>query len=113
MPRNKRLISTAVLFLCLFVWACLSGAGTEPACARAGCESANFAPTVVFPVGDHPADIAAADFNGDGNTDLVTANNNSSNVSVLLGDGAGGFTGPANFAAGLGTNSVGVGDFNG
>ncbi len=34
----------------------------------------------------YPYSLTAGDFNGDGITDLVTANNNASNVSVLLGN---------------------------
>jgi hypothetical protein len=36
--------------------------------------------------------VSVADFNLDGNPDLVVANEGSNNVSVLLGDGKGGFT---------------------
>src|SRR6185295_8375205 len=34
----------------------------------------------------------AGDFNGDGKLDIATANNGSDDVTVLLGDGAGGLT---------------------
>jgi hypothetical protein len=53
---------------------------------------------------------AAADLNGDGHTDLVTAGYN--NVSVLMSDGAGGFSTPQNYATGSGGYSVVLGDFN-
>jgi hypothetical protein len=53
------------------------------------------------------------DFNGDGNQDLATANRNGSNISVLLGDGAGSFSPSSNFATGSAPESVAVGDFNG
>src|SRR5439155_11547423 len=45
--------------------------------------------------------------------DLAVANNNSFNVSILLGDGAGNFSAPTNFGAGVFPYSVAVGDFNG
>jgi hypothetical protein len=66
-------------------------------------------------VGTNPQSVAVGDFNGDGKPDIVTANNGSSNVTVLLGDGTGGFEpAPGNpFAAGLFPESVAVGDFNG
>ena len=53
------------------------------------------------------------DFNGDGKPDLATANYTSSNVSVLLGNGMGGFGTVTNFTAGAKPISVTVGDFNG
>lgn len=57
--------------------------------------------------------ISAADLNGDGKLDVVTANRNSDIVTVLLGDGRGSFT-RADFAIGTGTGpaSVAVGDLN-
>jgi len=42
-------------------------------------------------VGETAAGIAGGDFNGDGRLDLVTANRDSNDVSVLLADGAGTF----------------------
>ena len=53
------------------------------------------------------------DFNGDGRQDLVTANQNSSNVSILLGSGAGSFGVATNFPLGTIPRAVVVGDFNG
>jgi uncharacterized protein (TIGR03437 family) len=68
-----------------------------------------------FPVGTKPNSVAVADFNGDGNPDLVTANTGGDDVSVLLGNGSGGFTPAAGspFAVGLFPQSLAVGDFNG
>ncbi len=53
------------------------------------------------------------DFNGDMKLDVVSANSNSDNVSVLLGNGLGGFGAAVNFPVGSSPNSVVVGDFNG
>ena len=44
--------------------------------------------------------------------DIVVANFNSNNVSVLLNDGAGNFAAATNFAVGVSPFSVAVGDFN-
>ncbi len=54
------------------------------------------------------------DVNSDGRLDLVVANNNSDNVTILLGDGRGNFTpatsGPAR--GGSGPGALAIGDFN-
>ena len=53
-------------------------------------------------VGSDPRAIATGDFNDDGKTDLVSANNGNSTVSVMLGDGMGSFAvdaSPENVAA--------------
>src|SRR5258708_3529953 len=45
-----------------------------------------------FPAGNSPNDICVADFNGDGILDLAFANHEQKSLTVLLGDGHGGFT---------------------
>jgi hypothetical protein len=57
--------------------------------------------------------VATADLNGDGNLDLVVANLNSSNVSVLLGNGNGTFAPARNFDVPSQPASVAIGDLNG
>jgi uncharacterized protein (TIGR03437 family) len=66
-------------------------------------------------VGASPMAVTAADFNGDGNPDLAIANYGSGTVSVLLGNGTGGFTAASGspFASGASPASVAAGDFNG
>lgn len=66
-----------------------------------------------FGVGNTPESIAVGDFNGDGVQDLAVANVNSNNVSVLLGNGSGGFTSGGAIAVGSHPFSVVTGDFNG
>ena len=56
--------------------------------------------------------MSSADFNGDGSPDLATANTVGS-VSVLLGNGNGGFAAPNDFATGSGPRSVTSADFDG
>src|SRR5215204_758696 len=59
----------------------------------------SFSPAASFPVGASPLAVVTGDFNGDGHLDLATANTTpvpefpyaTATVSVLLGDGAGGF----------------------
>jgi len=63
----------------------------------------------------YPAFLVVADFNGDGNQDLAIANSGATSVTVVLGDGHGGFI-PAPespFAVGISPFSLAVGDFNG
>jgi hypothetical protein len=58
--------------------------------------------------------VAVGDFNGDGKQDLATANFFSADtVSVLLGDGSGGFGTKTDITTGDGPFGVAVGDFNG
>jgi uncharacterized protein (DUF2141 family) len=54
-----------------------------------------------------------ADVNGDGTLDIVTANEGSSSVSVLLGTGNGSFARQATFSTANGPYSVALGDVNG
>lgn len=44
-----------------------------------------------FPVGHLPSDIGIGDFDGDGHPDLLIANHQTPYVTLLLGDGNGGF----------------------
>ena len=49
------------------------------------------APHSPFPCNASPNDIAVADMNGDGHRDLIIANTQTPYITVLLGDGKGGF----------------------
>jgi hypothetical protein len=68
-----------------------------------------------YVTGDHPGShgVAVADFNGDGNSDIVATNLDARSVSVLLGNGDGTFGRPTKFLTGYSAISVAVGDFNG
>jgi hypothetical protein len=46
-------------------------------------------------VGDHPLSVAVGDVDGDGDLDLLAANNSANTVSVRLNDGHGSFLAPA------------------
>lgn len=66
-----------------------------------GDDLGNFTPisTTPLPPDATPAYGDVGDFNGDGNADLATANWQSQNISVLLGNGAGNF-GVSNYSTG-------------
>lgn len=57
-------------------------------------------------------DIATADVNNDGDLDLVSVNNGSSSVSVLLGNGDGTFQAAQSFATGAEPRQLAVADFD-
>jgi hypothetical protein len=68
-----------------------------------------------FPAGTQPESVAIGDLNGDKKPDIIVANMQSSNVTILLGDGKGGFR-PSDgspFPAGESPNDIASGDFNG
>jgi hypothetical protein len=68
-----------------------------------------------IPVGTSPASVVIADLNADSRPDLLVANAGGRNITVLLGDGRGGFTQPAGspFAAGDEPADIAVGEING
>jgi hypothetical protein len=70
-----------------------------------------------FACGKSPNDIATGDFNGDGNLDLLVANTETPYLTVLLGDGKGGFApaphSPFDTHSHPHVHGVAVADFNG
>ncbi|MDQ3705041.1 MAG: FG-GAP-like repeat-containing protein, partial [Chloroflexota bacterium] len=79
-----------------------------------GSASGAMGPATDYPVAPGSGDqsVAVGDFNLDGNQDLVTGNLNTSDISVLLGNGSGSFGAASVFTAGTQPVSVAVGDFN-
>jgi len=72
-------------------------------------------PAFLAPVsyaGTSPQVVVTADFNGDGQLDLATANAGDHTVSVLLGNADGTFQTAQPSATGTGPQSLAVGDFN-
>ena len=70
------------------------------------------APPPSVTLGASPRALAIGDLNGDGITDLTTANQSANNVSVLLGNGAGGYGSPSNITVGTGPVAVAIADLN-
>jgi hypothetical protein len=65
-----------------------------------------------FPVGSDPVAIDFGDFNKDKKLDLVVANGQSNNLSILLGDGHGTFQAAPSVPTGIGPEALAVADFN-
>jgi Carboxylesterase family/FG-GAP-like repeat len=64
-------------------------------------------------VGGTPRSVAVADLNRDDHLDLAVAEETTADVTILLGDGQGGFTSTETVHVGGVPRSVAVGDFNG
>jgi hypothetical protein len=80
-----------------------------------GCSTPSFSAPSYFGIGGGtiPVSIAVADFNLDGKPDLVTGNQTTHNISVLLGNGSGNFPAATTVASGaVNPTSVAVADFN-
>lgn len=94
--------------------ACENGPCTNGGVAalRLGDGQGGFAPPRNFAVGNGPQEIITADFNGDGQLDLATANFFADNVSLLLHNGADGFNPVVNFAVSSKPRALAAGDFN-
>jgi Tol biopolymer transport system component len=79
------------------------------------CASTSFGPAIQTLAGNIHSAFAADEFNGDGKQDLVVVNYNrdeASTISILLGNGAGGFGTPVNHNVGVTPVDVTTADFN-
>ncbi|MEG4274439.1 MULTISPECIES: S8 family serine peptidase [unclassified Microcoleus] len=66
-----------------------------------------------FNAGTSPSFVATGDFNTDGILDLAVANPTTNRVSILLGNGQGGFNAGTDLTSVLGQTAIAVGNFNG
>jgi hypothetical protein len=90
----------------------LFAAALAPLPPAAGEEGCMRSPGEQWSVGDVPGWVAIGDLNSDGRPDLVVANNDSDNVSVLLNNGDGTFAAQVKYAAGYGPISVAIADLD-
>lgn len=106
---SNRLLTFASFWVLLFGMVGHSNAQTLPVSFVARIDS----PLPGPPVGGSPGCVAAADFNSDGNLDIVTCGN-ANNIWVLLGNGDGTFQPAVTYIVGTTyPDSVMLGDFNG
>jgi PKD repeat protein len=75
-------------------------------------QAASFANAVNYAIPAQGSGFAAADLNGDGNLDLITVNDTSNNISVLLGNADGTFQAALNYTVTSRPIAVAVGDFD-
>src|SRR5260370_651859 len=73
----------------------------------------SFVAVALFDTGAAPRSVVAADVNGDGIPDLVTANIGAETGSVLVGNGDGSFQAEQDYATGAAARSVAAADVNG
>ena len=95
----------------------LLGLGAAALSCSAQPQSPLFAPAdgSPFPTGDRPQDVVVCDIDGDRDPDILTANSESADVSVLVGDGEGGFShgaGPT-LTTGIASHLIACGDLTG
>ena len=64
-------------------------------------------------VGNNPFNVKLVDVDGDGDLDLLVANNGSATVSVRLNNGTGAFSGGSEVSVGPGPRNLAVGDVDG
>ena len=72
-----------------------------------------FGSNATLTVGSGSLAVAAADVNGDGKVDLISANYYANSLSVLINNGSGGFVLATNLSVGGNPNSVTAADVNG
>ncbi len=89
-----------------------SGSGALSLTVSAGLAS-GLSTATAYATGAGPEAVVTGDFNGDGKTDLVTANSTANTISVLLGNGDGTFRPKVDYSVGAQPASLAVGDFNG
>jgi large repetitive protein len=109
-PSSSRLWWTVLCFALCASFARSQSADSAQARSTAGSAFV-VAPTIALHAA--PTSVAAGDLRGDGRQDLVITTKGSGNVTVLLGDGKGGFDGGHEYAAGAAPGNVLLADLEG
>ncbi len=95
----------------------ISNAGCGTVTVLLGNGDGTFTQSGIFSTGggasDAPYSVAVGDFNGDGKLDLVTADEQLNQVSILLGNGDGTFQPHVDYQTGSNSWKMVTGDFNG
>lgn len=97
---------------------CTNASGSSVSVLRnttpAGAAVATFATAATISASLSPRAVAAADFSGDGLTDLLIVNGGTSNVTLVRGSGPGAFAGArSSYVVGSSPQAVAVGDVDG
>jgi hypothetical protein len=89
--------------------------GSNTVSVLLGNGAGGFAPKTDFPTGTNPISVAIGDLNGDGKPDLAVADNGYPpfGVSLLLGNGLGGFAPKIDLSVGAYPYDIAIGDVNG
>ena len=91
----------------------LEGSGTYVLTTSLTPSAPPLQPIPINPDGSEPVALVTGDFTGDGRTDLAVANQESNDVSILMGNGDGTFQHSVSYAVGDFPVAIVAGDFTG